>query len=159
MELQFVVHEAVYSNAFEALLANGVKEFVLTTLLQSMSRNDTIEIESRRGDHVYELIKVYQRTISEDETFVLISAVEKFTDSRLYGLWIAAQTEIALFEVNHDEDNWWVNISVDGWGKRWLPWAQKVSGKWLAYCKSSTALDRAIKIVGQSVDEYAQNRH
>lgn len=58
------------------------------------------------------------------------------------------------------DDNWWIDVAVEHWGQRWLPWAQLVGGVWQPHVLGSkdsypkAIMRSTVRALGRCVDDY-----
>lgn len=160
MDLQFVIHEAEHGNVFLGLLNSYVAEPVLLSLIWHMQTEEGMLVSVRDNQLHYKLVKVYEETTGDGERFILFLCDTSQQENALYGLWMNEQELVALFQIHGINGNKWINVAVESWGERWLPWAQRIDGNWRPYVLyddnlylGATVLNN-VRTIGRCVDEY-----
>lgn len=163
MDMRFVVKDQTHDNILQSMLAAGIAEKTLMSLLYYLPVDTSFVVNVDDTDDRYEVAKVYEKTVCENERLVLIACHKNTTNSPtpLFALWWEASELVALFQASNQGQVWQLDLAAGFWGEPWLPWAQKMNDDgWMPYAQNANMgvtkpmMINAVRKIGRCVDEY-----
>lgn len=157
MNIRLYVNQ-YHDSVFKAMIGSGIPEPVFVTILSMLPVNESIMVEVEEDGREYEISKVYQQDLGDQDVAYFFETPVKtesdFEYTYTYLLWMANGLALGLFRIITADENVVGLERAKEWGKHWSPWTYKNDGQWKGVTGDDRINDFVVRRLMNAVENY-----